>query len=103
MSKTFHERLAEQKPAVECTEADPSYWFADPFDEDEPGGKSERAIAITICNRCPLRKACADFAMQENIEYGIYGGMMPQQRKAYKDKRASGIRERERLFGSGGR
>jgi hypothetical protein len=62
----------------------PDYWFADPLDEDERGGKSEQAIAVSACERCPIKRPCAQFAMDNEIEYGVYGGMVPHQRLAYK-------------------
>lgn len=37
--------------------------------------------AKTICGRCPVRQACADWALDEHIEYGIYGGLDETERR----------------------
>ena len=98
-TETFYELAARQNPQVECLEANPDIFFADEHDEDEQYGKSEQAIAVTICNRCPIKRQCADYAMRTNQEHGVWGGMLPVQRRVYMAKRASGIKERERQFG----
>jgi len=38
-------------------------------------------MAIKICKPCPVKGECLKFAMDENIEHGIYGGLTPTQRK----------------------
>lgn len=67
----------------ECTEANPDYWFADDNDEDEKYGKSEQAIAAGICKRCPIKHACLQYALTNNITHGIWGGLLPVQRHSY--------------------
>jgi hypothetical protein len=37
-------------------------------------------------NRCPLRDQCLKFALNNTIEYGVYGGMTPLARKAVRKK-----------------
>ena len=70
----------------ECTEMDPSYFFADPNDDEEPHGNSERVIAISACNRCPLKTACFQYAIVNDVESGVWGGSVPAQRSAYREK-----------------
>lgn len=79
LPKTFHERLAEQSTPPECTELPPEYYFADELDEDEPYGRSERAIAVTACRRCPIRRECAEYAITTNQRFGVWGGLVPAQ------------------------
>jgi WhiB family redox-sensing transcriptional regulator len=43
-------------------------------------------LAQTICNRCPLIDACADFAINTNELYGIWGGLTTAQRIKTKRK-----------------
>lgn len=85
--KTFHELVAEQKPAVECQEMNPAYFFADPLDEEEPFGRSERAIAVSACQRCPIRRECLEYAMDTKQLYGVYGGYIPAQRETIRMRR----------------
>ena len=30
--------------------------------------------ALKICASCPVRQACLDYAVRENIQHGIWGG-----------------------------
>ena len=49
---------------------------ADPRNEWNP------AAAIAICGRCPLLQTCRDYAIQQRIEYGVWGGTTGNQRRA---------------------
>lgn len=37
--------------------------------------------ARAICDRCQVKKECLDFALINNIDYGVWGGTSPYQRK----------------------
>ena len=37
--------------------------------------------AVTICRGCPVRERCLQFAMNNDIIYGIWGGLTPPQRQ----------------------
>ena len=39
------------------------------------------AVAKAMCNECPLTSNCLQFALEEKIEFGIFGGTTPQERK----------------------
>jgi WhiB family redox-sensing transcriptional regulator len=41
--------------------------------------------AKAICQRCPVRVECQEFGMDE--EFGIFGGLLPLERKALRDER----------------
>ena len=81
---SFQEKLFENPP--ECTEMNPDYWFADEHDEEEKFGRSERAIAVTVCKRCPFKLDCFGYAIENNILDGVWGGAVPQQRISYHEK-----------------
>jgi len=40
------------------------------------------AIAKSMCATCPMQAKCLQFAIEEEIEFGIFGGSTPQERKA---------------------
>jgi len=40
-----------------------------------PHTADERAYAIRICQECPVKQACADYAAQRNTQWGIWGGV----------------------------
>jgi WhiB family redox-sensing transcriptional regulator len=43
------------------------------FFSDRP---SELAQAQHICARCPVRDACLQLALRENLEWGVWGGVI---------------------------
>lgn len=51
-----------------CLDHDPDLWFADPSDT------ASRSQARRICESCPARTACRDFADAGGQEWGIWGG-----------------------------
>jgi WhiB family redox-sensing transcriptional regulator len=42
--------------------------------------------AKKFCDSCRVRKQCLDFAMENNIYVGIYGGFSNNQRRALKQE-----------------
>jgi WhiB family redox-sensing transcriptional regulator len=39
------------------------------------------AVAKNLCASCPITSKCLQFALDEEIEFGIFGGTTPQERK----------------------
>lgn len=39
------------------------------------------AIAKAMCAECPIAQKCLNFALDQEIEFGIFGGTTPQERK----------------------
>jgi hypothetical protein len=56
-----------------CRDGDPSDFFP------EKGGTAERARAV--CRECPVRQACLQWAVDTGEEHGVYGGMVPGDRR----------------------
>lgn len=57
-----------------CSGADPELWFP-------KSGREEAADrAIRICNSCPVREQCLKFAVDNEIDFGIFGGVTARQR-----------------------
>ncbi len=40
------------------------------------------AAARAVCGRCPVRAACAAFALRTGEDEGIWGGLLPSERRA---------------------
>ena len=40
--------------------------------------------AVTYCRRCPVQERCLMFAINNQIAYGIWGGMTPPERHRHK-------------------
>ena len=52
-----------------CGGVDPESWFP-----DGPGAKPQPAV-LKICNACPVKQECLDYAVQHSITDGIWGGL----------------------------
>lgn len=55
-----------------CAQTDPDAFFP------EAGGSSRAAKAL--CAECPVREACLEYALTNNLQDGIYGGRSPKER-----------------------
>lgn len=64
-------------PDKACHDEPPSTFITDD-DGDEPPFPSPRASAL--CNVCPFRPECLQFALENGIEFGVWGGMSGYQR-----------------------
>jgi len=67
------------KPALPCTEHDPEMWF--------PAGSYEiplTEVAKRWCHTCPIEQACLQRALDEGIDFGVWGGTTPTERRAIK-------------------
>ena len=67
----------------ECTTVDPDYFYADQNDPEEKYGRSERAIAVGVCNRCHIKNECFANAINNGEKHGVWGASVPEQRQAY--------------------
>jgi hypothetical protein len=80
------------------THPNPDLWFEDSGDLFEkrlgstnPNKKFEERranmlIAMELCTKCPIRTNCLSEGMkEENLDYGIWGGLLPGERIAMAD------------------
>lgn len=58
--------------------ASPELWFSDHLADQE--------YALTICNACPLREPCLDYAVHHMVQ-GIWGGTVESVRKRIRRER----------------
>jgi len=77
-----------------CKGADLSLWFPD-FEDDtgddvfddgtvfESYGDTDPFYeeARAICQTCPMKQACLDYAMANRIRFGMFGGLTPIERR----------------------
>ncbi|MFE0329044.1 WhiB family transcriptional regulator [Streptomyces sp. NPDC058960] len=61
---TLHD-LAARTPGLPCRTTDPELWFS--------RKAAERALAVALCQECPLRRPCAQYAIDHPVE-GVWGG-----------------------------
>lgn len=43
--------------------------------------------AKRLCSSCDVRQECLEYALDENIKYGIFGGLDAKERRSLKRKR----------------
>lgn len=70
-------------PESLCAQSDPDFW-------NPPDGTSSQTtrqyyrIARGICTRCGMREACLKFALDNDIHFGMWGGLSPRERMRVK-------------------
>ena len=69
---------------------DPALWFEESQHRysQSPDGTRE-SLAKGVCSRCPVKAECLEFALATDERYGVWGGMTPDERVAYKRGRRS--------------
>jgi WhiB family redox-sensing transcriptional regulator len=62
---------------------------ADWFPENRPGrdARSEALAAKAVCARCPVRKPCLDYALQDASLMGVWGGTSERERRHMRVRR----------------
>ena len=65
---------------AQCIGSDPELWFpvSDTPDAYQP--------ARDICETCPVRLECLEWAISGGIRHGMFGGKTPSQRESYRQK-----------------
>lgn len=77
-----------------CTEVDPEIFFPDPSDV---GGIIE---AKSICSECDLTTRCLQYAIDNSLKDGIFGGMTPKERERQRVLQwKADYRQRQRALG----
>lgn len=66
--------------AARCASADPEAWFP------RKGAPPVEAV-LRVCKRCPVRDDCLEFALSNDLDYGVWGGLTAMQRRRLKKKR----------------
>ena len=56
-----------------CRTIDPDLWF--------PEGSSTGYAAKKMCRRCPVMDECLRYALDNNEQYGVWGGMGSSERR----------------------
>jgi len=65
-------------------DVNPDWWFPERGGPAESG--ADGALAKRICQECPVRQQCLEFALAGR-EFGIWGGLTEQERKPPRKRR----------------
>lgn len=66
---------------AKCKGADAELFFA-----EEGAARSKQIEAKKYCAACPVYKKCMKFAIDNDIKYGVWGGLTPGQRARARGK-----------------
>jgi WhiB family redox-sensing transcriptional regulator len=61
-----------------CRDKDPELFF--PVSDMGPGAR-QVTEAKAVCAGCPVRSACLDYALDNGLDHGIFGGMTEKDRR----------------------
>ena len=64
-----------------CAQTNPDLWFA------EEGNYQASIEAKKVCQTCPVVQQCLEYAIDNNILYGIWGASTLRERQAVKRRR----------------
>ncbi|MFC4001892.1 WhiB family transcriptional regulator [Prauserella oleivorans] len=61
-----------------CRDEDPELFF--PVSDMGPGAQ-QTAEAKSICARCPVRDQCLSYALDNGLDFGVFGGLTERERR----------------------
>lgn len=67
----------QKNDGVECAQF-PDIFFPNDW---EAGTRADEVLAKTVCNRCPVRLQCLEYAMTAEDEQGLWGGLTSHERR----------------------
>lgn len=76
----------EWRDAAACRDEDPETFF--------PEGQAGRTImnqvddAKAVCRQCPVRRECLCFAVDTGQDFGVWGGLTADERRAVRVKKS---------------
>lgn len=72
-----------------CKGMDPVIFFGPEHAETVKEKRDREDEAKAVCNSCPVKEECLEYALDAREAYGIWGGLTELERKALLRKRAS--------------
>jgi WhiB family redox-sensing transcriptional regulator len=86
----FHERDTTWQNQAACAGHDPEMWSPPDIARYKHTLARHNATrqAKNICNQCPVKTQCLDYALKQDIRYGIWGGYDQYERGHLTGKRA---------------
>lgn len=81
--------LTATTPGLPCRTTDPELWFS--------RVTADRALAIALCRECPIRTACAQYALDHPELRGVWGGTTTADRRQFRTGEPCRLDEQGRL------
>lgn len=78
--------IRESEQPAPCEEQ-PLLFFADTeeqYENPERVNRVNASLAKLVCYTCPVKDMCAAYALEADEEYGVWGGLSPEDRRAIK-------------------
>lgn len=72
-----------------CKGMDPIIFFGPEYAETVKEKRDREDKAKAVCEICPVKKDCLEYALDAKEPYGIWGGLTELERKALLRRRAS--------------
>ena len=69
-----------------CLGHNPDLWFLD----DQTGSYRE---ARAVCDACPVRVDCLQWALDSHTDHGMWGGLNPNERKQLRRRQQLGLHD----------
>jgi WhiB family redox-sensing transcriptional regulator len=74
-------KIEKWKEKAACTGAPITVFI---FADDVKYNKNAKFKALEYCNSCLVKNDCLGFAYDNNIQYGVYGGLTPKERRKFR-------------------
>lgn len=71
--------MSDFRHRAACRNVTPELFF--PIAHGQPAQAQIRR-AKAVCGRCPVRAECLDYALEQGLDHGIFGGFTADERRA---------------------
>ena len=72
-----------------CKDLPPNIFF--------PSDGAGVEVARRICTSCPVKRECLDYAIENHIDHGVWGGESERERRRIARRRRTDARQQSRL------
>ena len=72
--------MGRWQDSAACEGLDPNIFV--PSEGRGNNGRTAYKKAREFCGKCPVKIECLNFALQENMEFGMFGGTTPRERRS---------------------
>jgi Transcription factor WhiB. len=88
-ARELHEELGKRITRlgnqVGCMNA-PEEWFTTSKSFNITDSYDNLAMVREICNECPVKNLCLEYAIEQQEDFGVFGGMTPGERRRLRRK-----------------